>query len=369
MRGGAALLVLLSHWRTAFFQDFAAIQHHRALLAPLYVLCGAGHQAVIVFFVLSGYLVGGPVMRAVHAQDFYWTHYLTQRLVRLWIVLIPALLLGALWDRLGLFLARAPALYSGQNGYDMVSDVAARLSWDCMLGNAAFLQTILVPPFGSNGPLWSLACEFWYYVMFPLGVCVAGLFTRAPWKAAIFSILLVGLLSLWSTIIWMMLPVWLLGALLYWVPSKPTSGLQRSAACAIFTAAFFALSTLDTREHWRHMILSDWTLGLMTAGFVWVLLGAQHQAKDTFGARASRFMAQFSYSLYLLHMPLLILLASFMAPEQRWLPGAKDALLSLAVLALLIGYAWLVANATERRTNAVRAWITAKLPRHENALS
>jgi hypothetical protein len=34
--------------------------------------------------------------------------------------------------------------------------------------NAFFLQTIAGPTFGSNGPLWSLAYEWWYYVLFPL---------------------------------------------------------------------------------------------------------------------------------------------------------------------------------------------------------
>ena len=36
------------------------------------------------------------------------------------------------------------------------------------MGNLFFLQTIFVPPFGSNAPLWSLSFEFWYYLLFPL---------------------------------------------------------------------------------------------------------------------------------------------------------------------------------------------------------
>jgi len=34
--------------------------------------------------------------------------------------------------------------------------------------NVFFLQTITVPVYGSNSPLWSLANEFWYYLLFPL---------------------------------------------------------------------------------------------------------------------------------------------------------------------------------------------------------
>lgn len=351
----------------AFFEDFAAVHHHRGLLAPFYVLCGAGHQAVVVFFVLSGYFVGGSVIRAFRAGEFYWTRYLTHRLVRLWIVLIPALLLGALWDHLGLLVDRAPALYSGGNGNDMFSDVSGRLSLDCMLGNVVFLQTLLVPPFGSNGSLWSLAYEFWYYVMFPLGVCIVGRFTRPPWQAAIPAALMVLMVPLLSEIIWLLLPTWLLGAFLHWVPSRATSGLQRSAAGAMFAAALFALSSLDTGHHLRYTILCDWTMGLMTVGLIWVLLGAQHRATDTLATRTSRFMAHFSYSLYLLHMPILILLASVLVRDGHWLPGVKTGLVSVAVLALVIGYAWLVANITERRTDALRAWITAKLAIRENA--
>jgi peptidoglycan/LPS O-acetylase OafA/YrhL len=45
------------------------------------------------------------------------------------------------------------------------------------VGNLAFLQTIAVPIFGTNGPMWSLANEFWYYLIFPLAASLTLLLT------------------------------------------------------------------------------------------------------------------------------------------------------------------------------------------------
>ena len=47
-----------------------------------------------------------------------------------------------------------------------------------LLGNVFFLQTLTTPVWGSNGPLWSLAYEFWYYVCFPLLAYALGLTGR-----------------------------------------------------------------------------------------------------------------------------------------------------------------------------------------------
>jgi len=59
LRGFAALSVLLNHWRDALFVDYPRLAHHNPLTAVAYLVAGLGHQWVIVFFVLSGYLVGG----------------------------------------------------------------------------------------------------------------------------------------------------------------------------------------------------------------------------------------------------------------------------------------------------------------------
>jgi peptidoglycan/LPS O-acetylase OafA/YrhL len=57
-----------------------------------------GHEAVMVFFVLSGFLVGGSVLKLMSRDLWSWNNYLIKRLTRLWIVLIPALLLGLALD-------------------------------------------------------------------------------------------------------------------------------------------------------------------------------------------------------------------------------------------------------------------------------
>ena len=108
VRGGAALEVMFGHLRAFVFVDYPQLQNPDALLKAFYYLTGFGHQAVVIFFVLSGYLVGGSVLSA-RAEGF-WTRYGVQRLSRLWIVLLPCLGATVLWNLIGMHTGGAPFL-------------------------------------------------------------------------------------------------------------------------------------------------------------------------------------------------------------------------------------------------------------------
>ena len=170
LRGLAALLVVLEHLRAFLFVPFSQLKAPGILAKGFYLVTGLGHQAVMIFFVLSGYLVGGSVIGALQSGKWSWREYLLRRMTRLWVVLIPALLLTLLWDKLGCTIA--PAGYHGayRELYHSGPTPTMPADWSlrAFLGNAFFLQTILVPCFGTNGPLWSLANEFWYYLLFPI---------------------------------------------------------------------------------------------------------------------------------------------------------------------------------------------------------
>jgi peptidoglycan/LPS O-acetylase OafA/YrhL len=369
IRGVAAALVLLSHWRLAFFVDFTQVQSHRALLYPLYILSGAGHQAVVLFFVLSGYFIGGSVLRSFRRTDWSWAQYSAHRLVRLWIVLLPALILGACWDHMGIYLHQAPALYSGVTIPDMTPDVRHALSLRVLAGNAAFAQTILVPPYGSNGPLWSLANEFWYYALFPLGVCIVVRFSKAPVQTVACSTALCIIVGCLTNYILLAFPVWLLGALLHAVPRRPTAPWQRVIAATVYAFVFFFISTLDFTGNVDRTVCADWILGVATFGLIWVLLGAVQEARQTVANKLSRAAAQFSYTLYVAHTPILIFAVAMVAHDTRWIPGAKTGVLALAVLVLVVAYSWFLATVTEFRTEPVRAWAEGKVLDWQTRLS
>ena len=356
--------MLLEHWRNAFFVDFPSIGSHRPFLGPLYVLSGAGHQAVIIFFVLSGYLISGTVFRSFQRHEWSWGRYAVHRLVRLWVVLIPALLLGALWDNLGIHLHYAPNLYSGANYNHVTPDVTRSLSLNDFLGNAAFLQTIVVPTFGSNGPLWSLANEFWYYALFPLGACVVARIAKTPIHVilciAAFAVIAVGL----TKDILLLFPVWLFGALLHAFPSrKPTTLWFRVLAASIYAILFFGVAILDHRGWFGRGVLGDSFLGIATFGFIWVLLGAKQKAEKTLLNHFARQAARLSYTLYAAHTPFLIFMVALLTHDRRWIPATGNTLLVVGVLILVVAYAWLLAMVTEFKTDRVRAWAENKVIR------
>ena len=102
LRGVAAFWVFLSHWRDCLFVDYPDVHPHHLLMGAGYLSTGLGHQWVVVFFVLSGYLVGGSVLRQMATDRWSLGGYALKRLTRLYAVLIPALILGGLFDLLGL---------------------------------------------------------------------------------------------------------------------------------------------------------------------------------------------------------------------------------------------------------------------------
>jgi peptidoglycan/LPS O-acetylase OafA/YrhL len=189
LRGPAALLVLFGHWRNLLFKDFHEVDNPGLIVKLLYLFTGAGHEAVMLFFVLSGCVIAHVIYGLHERGSWSWRGYLSARLTRLWIVLIPALLLTAVWDRIGMWLAAGErSIYEGDGFGNILNQPVAALSGpEVLFGNVFFLQRILVPTFGSNGPVWSISYEFVYYLAYPL--LLGGLvLLRGRWLAGLVGV-------------------------------------------------------------------------------------------------------------------------------------------------------------------------------------
>lgn len=368
LRGTAALLVVLGHLRNAFFVNLAQLTGHKALWFGVYAVTNLGHQAVLVFFVLSGYLVGGSVIRALRRRDWSWPRYLTHRLVRLWLVLIPALLLGLGWDQLGIYLHQAPALYSGHSVSHLTRDVGDGSTIGVLFANLAFLQSIYFPTFGSNGALWSLANEWWYYLLFPLAACVVARASRSWLITGAYVVLfaLIGLMV--GRSILALFPAWLLGAALHFAPKRTTAlkGLALGGVTVLYFLAVCGFALLYYRGGKLAQLplfheLCDNALGIVTAAFVWLLLTDRRAAGNRGWNVLARSGARCSYTMYVLHLPLIVFCAGVLVHDERWYPSAGHCLAALATLCAVLGYVWIVASLTEFRTDRVRSWIEGGL--------
>jgi peptidoglycan/LPS O-acetylase OafA/YrhL len=172
MRGVAAVLVLTYHARL-LFSDWGAGGGSGGWAARLfYFITGFGHLAVVVFFVLSGCVIAHVVLPRLERADWSWSDYLLARVARFWTVLLPGLVLTLVWDWWGWKWFPGSLTHTATRYANLLTPAdVEHLSVIHFLGNLFSLQTILVPCYGSNGALWSLACEFWYYCFFPRWPC------------------------------------------------------------------------------------------------------------------------------------------------------------------------------------------------------
>jgi peptidoglycan/LPS O-acetylase OafA/YrhL len=365
IRAVAACAVMFGHLRTLFFVDFQHLSHKSWPLEALYFFAGFGHQAVIVFFVLSGFLISSTVFRSHVLGRWSWQTYAVNRATRLYVVLLPGLLLGFFWDRLGSWLFAAKGIYAHPLSDLGLSVPSKNLTVGTFFGNLLFLQTIVCETFGSNGPLWSLANEFWYYVLFPIALG-AGLAwaRRQVWVAISLTgaAALIGLFVGGSILIGFL--IWLSGTALVFLYARVQLKSKFAALGMLcFFSALGGVSLAVARFRQWDPTLSDLELGFVFTLFLFAVV--QYQAggnSSPYSSVAHRF-AGFSYSLYVLHFPFLLLFRSWIIPAERWQPTPSHLLAAAGVGALCLLYAWLISCVTEAKTDVARRSLSRLLHR------
>jgi Predicted acyltransferases len=369
IRGAAAIAVLIYHVRYRFFLDYSQIENPSLMSKAYYAVTSYGHDAVIVFFVLSGYFISSSIHNSLAQNRWSWGHYFSNRLVRLYVVLIPALILTLFWDICGSSWFGAHPVYSGESlGWQ--SDyypVLTRLNVTVLAGNALFLQTVYCPPLGSNDALWSLAYEFWYYLLFPaIAVAIYPSTTSASRRLAAGAVACCVLLIISRSML-LYFPVWLLG----WAAGQVGrhSWVTRHAkGLSLFVLAIFA--AMVTASHLglfksalnNSVLLIDYVNGMAFAVLLWILLHDVRLESGNWYSFLGSTMSGMSYSLYALHLPLLVFLrAAFTAPRP-WELNAMTLTAAAAISLACLIYAWLLANVTEAKTAQIKSWLGSLLP-------
>jgi peptidoglycan/LPS O-acetylase OafA/YrhL len=364
IRGLAAWAVMWDHMRGLFFVDFQQVNDPNLPSKIIYFFTGFGNEAVLVFFVLSGFLISSVIFGRRASGTWSWRDYAIDRASRLYVVLIPGLCFGLLWDKLGSSIFASTGIYSHPLESFASAIVQTRLGIGTFLGNMFFLQTIVVPTFGSNGPLWSLANEFWYYVLFPVAL-VAGIawMQRSIVRAVAPTILAVcvGVFVGWQILLGFL--IWLAGTVLVVAYSKWPLRLKGCLILYVVVSLLVLSACLVAARTGKSVIFgSDLAVGL---GFGLFLFGVLHMSFGTRRAsypRVARALAGFSYSLYVLHFPFLLFLRAWIVSPQRWQPDAAHLACGVLIGVAALGFAWLVSLFTENKTRVARQWMRNVVP-------
>jgi peptidoglycan/LPS O-acetylase OafA/YrhL len=367
LRGAAALIVFANHTRALYFSSLlkpAQPTHALAVQRPStqqsIVPEGFGEikfasEAVVIFFVLSGYLVGGSVIRLLRSARWSWRVYLTKRITRLWVVLIPAILIGVTLDYVGIHISGPGSVYTQPAGMELgvAFKLFERFHPTVLIGNALFLEGILVPFPGTNASIWSLVNEFWYYLAFPLAALALATkrhwLQRLTWGMGACAILIfVG----WPIAI--LFPIWVFGALASVLPRKlslkQAKGLSWASG-ALLLAGMFGVRLLPVRA-----IQAEYIVGLLTSLLLWCVVQQTSPAKEGLYKTIAGFFSRISYTLYLFHLPMAVFLCGLLnSPWHGWAYTPKNVAMYLAsdtVIVILVYGLW---RLFESNTDLIRA--------------
>lgn len=301
-----------------------------------------GREAVIVFFVLSGFVIKYSVdVKHASLQD-----YVVARCARVYSVALPVVVAA--------FVIAALVMKFTDVGVTTGYQVAKAYVYIPfhLLFAGEFWNLAESPPWVL--PYWSLSYEVWYYVLFGVAWYMTG---------ARRLILLAAVLLLTGFKLWMLLPVWLSGVWLYeWSKSNSIAGGWAKAGWLLSIAALCAFKLLDADVYLRAFGSAIWpfpSLRLVSADryladyvvCVLVLLNfacARNMRFEWLRAlrRPVRALAGHTFTLYLVHFIVLMMWKSFY-------PHNPASVADLALLLCAVGVAtYLAGFVTERRKGA-----------------
>lgn len=334
LRFVAAFLVVAQHTRTLLFPKIYDIPSEGLLQQGgyfvFYLVTRFAHYWVLLFFVLSGFLVGGKAIDNISKKTFDVRNYFIDRFVRIMLPLITALIV--------IFIC---------NTIMGIQNQPLEL-----IGNLLSLQGIFVKPV--SGPLWSLSYEVWLYILMGVG----GMFTMASTnKSKIINfILLVVVTMSFLQLNYVYGVIWFMGAIAYRnIAEKP---------CRLLIQLFVSLTLLmlamalfiEKYYEWALPII-ELLFSLFLALFLQQIVRCKPKGKianalNAWGVK----LAVFSYTLYLTHYPLIYLI-NYLGISKFEKPTWYAFGVYMAIVIFCTITAYLIYLVSEKHTAKVKIWI------------
>lgn len=293
----------------AAFLVFVYHSNQRIIIEKPLPLSDYGHSSVIVFFVLSGYVISYVSSR--NENDLF--SFGVARFARVFSVAVPAVFLTCVLDLAGRSLY--PEVYASYP----IDNILVRIVSSIFMLNELWFVSITS---FSNVPYWSITYEWWYYLIFGVANFLSGRL-RVVTIGAVVLIL--------GPKILLLLPIWYLGVFLH--RSKLGEDLKLFEGIVMVLLSVLLITLLRVMElqeattgllenllgsevykylTFSKFFLTDYLLAIAVAlnfaGMKAVLLRVDLDQNGL--VRIVRFCASYTFSLYLLHQPLFLFWAA-----------------------------------------------------------
>ncbi|WP_406636675.1 acyltransferase family protein [Pseudarthrobacter quantipunctorum] len=350
LRGVAAVVVLVHHSLLLIPQLSLVNAFRPANESPLVWLLTytplrifwAGSEAVLVFFVLSGMVLALPALRV--GKSFDWRAYYPARIVRLYLPVVAAIMLAFVFAWLVPRRSGPDVSYWLGSHAEPLSVAAAAKDALLLIGRSNLVT-----------PLWSLKYEVIFSLFLPVYVFVLWRFRR-HWVAAtvlVFVAMFAGTAVGNGSVKY--LPIFAIGVLLA-VKFKELRGLAEridgSRRPVMVWRLVAVLSVVALCSTWYGAALGvpvDWLdafLPLVLAGATGLIfvVAFSSRAQRFFSLPTVTWLGTISFSLYLVHEPIIVTLGLLLSPAAPWLAVTLSWPISLIV-------AWGFYVTVERRSH------------------
>ncbi len=351
LRATAALLVLFAHSRAFYFLNIDFAGQPNVFLKLFYFITGLGHEAVVIFFVLSGFLIGGSLTDSMLRGGFDLPRYLIARFVRIFIVYFPAIIITQGIFYFGSLLVSDPGnvppwiapLFSHQQlDFGGVSQAICFLSG---------LQGFSCASWEQNPVLWSLGYEWALYLFAP------AIIQLIVWKASpclrLLAIALVCAIAATvchyplEAVFWF--SAWFLGAGSDRILRAGIVPLPVGLGGAFLIIAGMALRHIDAASETK----SDMIIAAGAA----IAIACRPLVAFPLAPRFFGWVAGFSYTLYAIHSPLVFLIVTLFRKSgfpSDIPPSPAPFMEFAATIAICLLSAFMVSLVTERKTGQIR---------------
>ena len=304
------------------------------------MFCRMGHEAVIVFFVLSGFLVGGIGFKRIVDGSMNVSNYTIDRFARI----TPPLLVSILF-------------------YYITSLVipGTSFSWATAIGNLFSLQGICCKSLVS--PFWSLSYEVWFYII--LGALAVLLKAKNDCKKIFCLIVFIAATSVFVLGLKMhYLLIWMMGALAYLVrPKKKDKRVLQLSLVGLFTSILYWQLSKDTRSigfavDQTNKELIEVIMSLMVCLLIQQLI--LFEPKKSFIKWIEKKvggMAKFSYTLYLSHRIVFLWIIAYVWPKGSFQFTIFGIMQFLIIIMTTMLVCWLQYLVSERYSPTIKMYI------------